>query len=74
VIEDYVCTISGNDSILVVEAVSKHDCEPVFYKVTHDNGKSIQNVSKVSKEVYLSLIVEAHLSDMFSDGDCQVCK
>jgi hypothetical protein len=74
VIEDYVSEIDGNDSLITVKAISKKDCETLYYEIKHEKGNLIKTVKQIPKDVYLRLISEAHLSNLFSDTDGQVCE
>lgn len=55
VIEDFVADLVGNDSILLVRAISRTNCDGVYYKIYHNKGDSIINILKIDAVNYKTL-------------------
>lgn len=52
IVDDFVEDIIGDNSVLMVKCIDKLNCQVVYYKVLHSEGKSVHETIKVNFKTY----------------------
>lgn len=49
VVNDYVVSIAGDDSCLIVKCLDRESCDETYYKIKHRSGDVIINVTEIDE-------------------------